>query len=208
MQRIFGAKGKLFLSVLLIELFVVGCSWQPKMFHPTVSQTGKVLGSGQTELGIYTYLYLPANFVLARGFGQGFEIRGALGLVGSDIGGGELTLIKRISQGKKLFTSGSVALEIFGAKQHSFGGIRMSGGYGLGFYPKSWFALYIPLRFDLLFYDWEGKKTIGAAVLPGLGLSLEGKHFIFRIAGNVPLPSMVGKVMLLPYLGAQTSFRW
>ncbi|GAI30189.1 unnamed protein product, partial [marine sediment metagenome] len=43
----------------------------------------------------------------------------------------------------------------------------------------------------------------------GLGISFEGKKIIFRVGGNVPLPSSIDEnVIQLPYLAVQISQRW
>ena len=194
------------LSCTLLLMFSTRCAWQAKMFYPNAFQTGKVLDKGETQSSIH----LPMNLGIAHGFSKsGFELSGIGGFSGLNTGGIGFAVSKAITRGDLFFTSGTADAELFFNTGYNFAGMRFTGTYAIGYYPKDWFGIYVPLKVGYLFYDLDGAKGNGVSFIPGLGISFEGKKIIFRVGGNVPLPSSIDEnVIQLPYLAVQISQRW
>lgn len=217
--------------ILLGQCFF-GCRWTPNVYHHTAFQTGKVLESGQMAVGGQgAILYIvPTDFALSRGFPYGVELRGTIGITGIEVYGGGVELIKSVSKGNWLYTSASVDVDVFGNTGKSFLGYRGSVGYSLGFYRTPRFGFYLPLKLYWMMYNWNdideytglGDESCSDFIfVPGIGLSWEYEHFIFRFAVNVPFPfsgtvspgdlliSDICECMeIAPFIGYQLLYRW
>lgn len=170
-------------------MFSTRCAWQAKMFHENAFQTGKILDKGETEVGIH----LPLNATVAHGLLEsGFEFRGFAGYSGWNTGGIGIAMGKAITKGDLFFSSGTADAELFFNTAYNFAGMRFTGTYAIGYYPKDCFGIYVPLKVGFLFYDLDGAKGNGFFFVSGLGLSFEipkdDKTAVFRIGANYPFP--------------------
>jgi len=183
-----------------------------------------VIDKGKKEIAVHTLLYVPFMGSGTIGLGKGWEVRLGMGQVGqifdeAPILGGDVSLTKSHIKRKWLYTSARFGIDYFTSpsmvKQvDKFNGIGVFTSYSLGLFPAYWLGLFSPLRVTYLYAKWEDDPSTGFAVIPGFGMSLEGKHFFARgsfnqpVAIDYPLTPKVGDIFLFYYLGLQVGYRW
>jgi hypothetical protein len=195
-----------------------------------LSETGKVLDEGQTEVGLGTYLVVPWRIGIAHGFPGGWEVGGTAGFFGSfdsfqyrnqELPGGQpmfgvdLGVTKAILDADLFSVSATGEFAAFGSSFRLEPGsefaARLAAGVALGVHFTESVGLFAPARVAWLFGN-HGNRV--ATFTPGLGLLLASEHFAFRLSGNIPLPFKlqaddgIHKLTPLPYLGLTVGYRW
>lgn len=209
----------LFLTILLC-LFFLGC-WDYYVWDPNAFQTGKVLEKGYADAEIHLipafseFRWRMFDGGFAIGIANGFEARltaGESGLSNGSVIAGGLNIVRAVTHHAPLFTSAALGIEelyLTGMEYENdsgrFIGNRISGCFSIGFYPKPWFGIYLPIKTSHLTID----NYSGWVFTPGLGLGFESKSLFFRIAGNYPISTFQEyTVATMPYVGAQFGVRF
>ncbi len=189
---------------------LTGCNWEPRMLHPDVYSSGKVLEKGKVEVAAQV---IPAAQV-TYGVGKGAEIRGFVGIMGDDIWGGDITLARSIHHDSLVYSSLSLGAGGFKADEHDFDGYRLSAGWTTSVYTRNGrFAVHLPLKICWMKYHWRGLTehwltdetgplidvtSDGVYGVIGLALSVQGKNLALRWGINTPLHDRLGEIELIP----------
>jgi hypothetical protein len=204
------------LLIGLLALVLSGGCWTPKMVHPYIYESGRVLQAQRVELAGQ---FFPAGSV-AAGLGQGFAVRASYGYVGDDVvgWGGELT--RSLYSRAPYYVSATAGGEWFESDDHDFSGRRWFGGLTGSWYPGSkCFGVHLPLRVYSMSYNWgthfiewggtrlEPEVGDGVVFVPGIAVSFEGDHVAFRMGASGATVDYLDGIDLWPYVGAQVAIR-
>jgi hypothetical protein len=209
------------ISVALVAAILLsGCTWEPRMFHPDIYSSGKVLEKGKTEVAAQV---VPGGQITC-GVGKDAEIKGFVGIMGDDIWGGDITLTKSVYQKSLLYSSLSLGAGAFKADKHDFDGYRLSAGWTGSVYTRNGrFAVHVPFKVYWTHYQWRGLTEFlwinqtgpwidvendGVYGVIGLALSVQGKNLALRWGINAPLHERLGEIDFIPMAGLQAAVKF
>jgi hypothetical protein len=144
--------------------------------------------------------------------------------------GANFGYIKQLTKTERFFSSvgGEVSVLFPLEKSEKFNALRLSGEYTLSYYNTNWFGIYTPIKLSGVWYRWAKnlwtEKAAGLALLPGLGITFDFKHFIIRGAGNFGFLTFskdgfdffytssdfpkIKSYEVAPYIGLLLAYRW
>jgi hypothetical protein len=201
--------------VLGAALTLSGCNWEPRVMHPDMYASGKVMPGGKVEVAAGV---IPGASI-DLGLGGGMQLHAYGGYTGDDIYAGELGLTRSLVTRRNVYSSLCVGYGLLWADDHEYNARRAHLGHTVSVYTKNErFALHLPLKVYWLEYDWTRPvvypdepsrlRDDGIVVVPGIGGSIQGEHAALRLGMSVPLREDIGRTELFPALGAQVAVRF
>jgi len=184
-------------------LLVSACTWNPKVFHPGLGNTGqRVCTQGQFEMGVQTYVLAPAFVRAAYALLDRLNLSIGGGMTGHDIMGAQLAINWLAIDGKKAYLTLSPNVVTY-KHDDSFSGVTLSMGISPGIKISRVFSLYLNFylgRFYGSHYS-SGDAGEGDIFNAGIGFGFDFGKVRLNADFNAPDKTRFGDTGFLPFFG-------
>jgi len=194
----------IFLFLCFILLLVPACTWNPTIVKQAKYLPGNTLEKSDFEVGIQSYLYMPAVLSLGYGFTDNLEIKTNAGVSGNT-GNFNVDLNYQLFEKNIFLLTGNISEGFFFEKEHDFFAVNSAIGIIAGIKAGKFLTLYAPLSVD---YLAGGSWGSGIGLNAGIGLNIAFRKL--RLAGefNSTIPNNFNQIDVLPYLGVGLFYRF